>query len=504
MLKIKSNLKIILFAVLSFGILGTAKDSQAATKTVTSCTVANVQAAVDASVAGDTVYLNCSSAAWSAPVIVTKGITIMGNGPSATTLTANNSCLFSVTLGSGADFRIHDLGIAGSGGSCGGLETQFIRLSGTGYSPQWGTSGTIWNSLRADHLKFTNTNEHAFTIDPWWNIPSSPKALFDHITFTSNQWSRLLKIAGSNLSWKDPDNYGTSNAVFIEDSTFNWTGGATGELLDTEHGTRLVVRHNTITNGDIQMHDTGSTPAARGQRVTEIYNNTISCPDGSNCQNMPAMGLRGGGFIVYNNTITGNFFAATWPQIWRNEIGSGYLGGKCNGTALRACNTETLMHCSAGSHQVCSGDYDCPSGTCVITCSSNSDCPVGVDGTATCLSNVDQVNGGSDSSGYPCRDQTGWGQEYGAGGRNQYPSPVYWWNNGSNTACATGGSCPNPVAPNDVAKYFLLNRDYCLHNPSTACGSKSDWSYIPYAYPHPLQGGDDNTAPMAPTGLTVN
>lgn len=448
----------------------------------TSCTAFAVQTAVNAAAAGDSVYLNCARGTWTSYVTVTRGITIYGNGQTSTVLAGSSSCLFSVTLGTGADFRIHDIGFTGTGGGCGGLETQLIRLSGTGMGSSWGQSGTIWNTLRADHLTFTNTNQHAITIDPWWNIPSSPKALFDHITFSSNQWSRLLKIAGSNLTWQAADNYGTDDAVFVEDSTFTWTGGANGDVMDTEHGTRMVVRYNTITNGDIQMHDTGSTSGARGQRITEVYNNTISCTGASQCVSMAGMGLRGGGYIVHDNSITGNFYTAAWREVWRSagESHTDYMGYACNGTANRACNTETLLHCSGGAHAACSGNWDCTgssSGACVAACTSNSDCPTGVDGTSTCLANIDNVNGGSDPSGYPCRDQTGWGQEYGTGGRYQYPSPVYWYNNTGLSPTLSEGA------------YLVQDRDYCYHDPSTTCGSKAGWTYTAYTYPHPLQAG---------------
>jgi hypothetical protein len=410
-------------------------------------------------------------------VTVTKGITIYGNGQDATVINANSTLLFSVTLTSADDFRIHDLGFTGTGGSDGLENSVLIRLGGV-------EGRTIWNSLRADHLKFTNIAVHAFTIGSWWDIPYHPKALFDNITFTSNRSSRLIKIAGNNSTWRETDQYGTDYAIFIEDSTFTWTGGANGDVMDTEHGARLVVRHNTITNGDIQMHDTGSTQGARGQRITEIYNNTLTCTDATNCGNMPGMGLRGGGYIVHDNTITGRYFAAAWPQVWRATVGSGYLGAACNGAALRACNTSTFYHCSGGDHAACSfpGDSACSGkGSCVIACTSNSDCPTGTDGTATCLTSIDNVDGGRDLSGYPCRDQTGWGQEYSTGGRLQYPSPVYWYNNKDQNE--------KDLTIPSVASHFQQDRDYCYHSPATACGTKTGWTYTPYTYPHPLQAG---------------
>jgi hypothetical protein len=465
----------------------------ATTYTVTNCTSTNVQSAVNTAVRGDSIYLNCSSSpvTWSSAVVVkNKGLTIYGNGPTATVINASDTTLFAITLSNLDDFRIHDLGFTGTGGSYpGGLESQYILLNGN-------TGGTIWKSFRADHLRFTDINTHAFTIDPWWQIPYHPKALFDHITLSSSRWSRLLKIAGNNLTWREPDQYGTDYAIFIEDSTFTWTNNANGDVTDTEHGVRLVVRNNTITGGDIQMHDTGSTPAARGQRVTEIYNNVIN--SAGSTQTAP-MGLRGGGYLVYNNTLIGYSMPA-YPQIWRATVGSGYLGSTCNGTPVRACNTPTLMHCSGGAHAACAVDSDCTgtsSGSCVVACTGDSQCPIGTDGTATCLATLDNVDGGLDPSGYPCRDQTGTGQEYSQGGRLQYPSPVYWWNNQDGFGRTLDLSY--------TSSYFELNRDYCRHDPSTSCGLKPAWTYTGYTYPHPWQTqGSQGSAASAPTNLQLN
>jgi hypothetical protein len=458
------------------------------THEVTTCSVANVQAAVNAATAGDTVFLNCAGGTWTSTVQITKGITIRGNGENSTTITANNATLFNIALSSGSDFRITDLGFMGSvGGSLGAL---IVLRGGGNYlnSP----SSTIWNSLRADHLKFSNTGAgHAFVIDPWYEIPSHPKALFDHITLTSNNGTNFIKIAGNNITWRSADLYGTDWAIYIEDSTFTWGNTTHGYITDTEHGARVVVRHNTIINGTIQMHSTDSTVAARGNRIFEIYGNTIDCTS-SDCSNLPAIGVRGGGFVVYNNTITGNFWTGGY-HLNQRSAGEEWLG-KCDGTPNRYCNTNTYHQCSGGDHPACAyvGDSACAAagkGTCVKGCSSNSDCGTGTDGTATCLETIDNVDGSSGGIGYPCRDQTGWGQEYGTGGRYQYPSPVYWYNNGTTSTCASGGACNNSATIAGTSSWFVQNRDFCYHSPASDCGTKVAWTYTPYTYPHPLQAG---------------
>ena len=457
------------------------------TITANSCSQMDIQTAITEAVSGDTIIIPSGNCNFTSPISITKGLIIKGSGNTSTIITANNTCIFSINLNSEQNMRITDIGFNGSGGVCGGLEAQLIRLSGNG--------NTIWNSFRADHLKFTNIDAHAFTIDPWWNIPYHPKAVFDHIDFSSNKWSRLIKIAGNNSTWRELDQYGTDYAIFIETSKFVWENGAHGDITDTEHGTRMVIRYNNILNGDIQMHDTGSTPAARGQRITEVYNNTMTCTS-NDCSSIPGIALRGGGYIVYNNIITG-YWTPGFPYIERVLSGAGFLGSKCNGSLVSACNTPTFMHCKEGDHRSCSGSWDCSGGECVVACGSDSECPIGTDGTRTCLKSVDNVNEGNDPSGYPCRDQTGWGQEYGDGGRYQYSSPVYWYNNidnNGNPALMHYGILNTP--------YFVENRDYCYHSPHTACGTKPGWNYTPYTYPHPLT--NQNECPKIIASFNIN
>ena len=120
---------------------------------------------------------------------------------------------------------------------------------------------------------------------------------------------------------------------------------------------------------------------------------------------------------------------------------------------------------------------------------------------------------GGGTGNYPCRDQNGRGRDSLATG-TQALQPAYFWGNYFN-GVQTGFY--------DVAPYILANRDYCNHDPSTACGTKAAWTYTPRACPdirtglsgtcdsakfgvegYPPQGNSDITPPAAPTGLDVN
>jgi hypothetical protein len=249
--KHKNNLFLITFALSFYFCSGQA--ALADTHEITNCTAANVQSAVNTAVAGDSVYLNCSGTnTWSSSVSITKGIEIYGrtcitnsNGlPTScpTVINSNGTMLFSATLGSSDSLRMHDLSFTGSGPGTGDWDSLIII---SGNSSDESKSGEVWNSLRMDHLMFTNIGWQGILLGPWYTIHSHPKALFDHINFYSNGTARAFRFEMSNSTWQAPDNYGTeANTIYIEDSSFVWAAASTvnASVTDTEHGTRFVVR----------------------------------------------------------------------------------------------------------------------------------------------------------------------------------------------------------------------------------------------------------------------
>ncbi len=99
------------------------------------------------------------------------------------------------------------------------------------------------------------------------------------------------------------------------------------------------------------------------------------------------------------------------------------------------------------------------------------------------------------------------------------PSGIWFWNNSFvNLGYGHESSCPctDPTTQTHCCQVFLadfaqitdktkdfvqLNREYFLRAPSQQLDG---FTYTPYTYPHPLQGGGDTTAPAAPTGVSVN
>jgi len=107
---------------------------------------------------------------------------------------------------------------------------------------------------------------------------------------------------------------------------------------------------------------------------------------------------------------------------------------------------------------------------------------------------------GNQSKGWPCLDQIGRGSGV-AFGQSQPSVPVYVWNNGSDTGCSTGGTCSNnrTMTNQTTDSAVQAGRDYINNGKTPKPG------YVPFTYPHPLQGGTvADSSLSAPSNLRIS
>ncbi len=127
----------IFFSILLAGILGLIESSSAATINAASCSQADVQTAINAASAGDTVSVPPGNCTWTSGVTITKGITVQGTVETSTVITSSGILPFTIDLSSGFA-RISQMTLIGN------APWGYIQVDGSNAS------------FRLDHLTFND------------------------------------------------------------------------------------------------------------------------------------------------------------------------------------------------------------------------------------------------------------------------------------------------------------------------------------------------------------
>ena len=422
-----------------------------------------------------------------------------------------NAPLMSINVGTAA-FRMTGITFEGGTISSGNNKPNgFLNFSGTS------------SSFRIDHSHF-NTNTYSIpNAGGGMSIFTNLYGVVDHSLFEMASQNNGIRVyAGSgdfgDTNWSQPTNFGTSGFIFAEDDVFN-----KGAANDCDEGGKMVIRYSTIL-ADPGVSDTGlwqghsmgqGQQRSRGCRALEIYHNYVL----NSGSHIYADGDGGSGTgLVWGNSVSG--YDNDVVFIVYRELATGHA------------------------------QTDTPNG--IGYCGSASD---GIESPWDANSN---------SSGYPCLDQTGRGQGdllnglnfpnalNTATGTSAWPhnlrEPWYIWNE----TVAAGNVWSNPayngVAPQPDDAFYgpaasfngstgtgfgLLSArpSTCTAGPGGVydtsptgsygvayfatdansgngelyvCTAANTWTaiYQPYTYPHPLVSGTaTSTPPPPPTGL---
>jgi hypothetical protein len=451
-----------------------------------SCSQTHVQAAINNASSGDTVVVPaCPSTSWTTTasgnpsIIINKALTLQGqtlcSGRASTLSCTDNTVIYDGTGTGDAEVPIY-------------VNSNNVRVSG--FTIIGGNSGDYKSFVfiapdkinwRIDHCRLAPTSTSIR------GIVASGYGLIDHcyIQNANNgvapQGDSVLdSVMAGDHNWSTPLNLGSSEAVYMEDNKFVYSSYMDG-AFDSYNGAKLVFRYNDVTGTGHGGHGLDSS-GTRSTLLMEIYNNVYGNP---NSNIWEWSGARGGTYLIFNETITGNYDTFFDLRNYRTDNGFGY-----------------------GNGAACGG--------------SNY---------------IDQNS--SNGHGYACRDQVGRGPE--TNPSNDWPiktttaifsealMPGYSWNN------KFKGSAPaindfnisdssNNSMPNNTSLYHILNnRDFYNEvagfngtsgvgsgllsaRPSTCtpnvaywatdtstlyqCSGANSWTqyYKPYIYPHPLQG----------------
>ena len=500
----------VLFFVLSGG-------AGAAIVKAASCSQADVQIAVNAAASGDTIVVPAGTCNYTTGVnFSNKSLTIEGQ-----TVVLGTP----PTVGGATDLTIIQDHTRNGNGVFRALNSSphFVTVKGFTFNPSGTQSSGSVQFVGPDignfDVTFRLTGNHFVQSGSRGFISVGTYGLVDHNLFEAPTVSvQSVSIHGSVTGrdmgftpWTKPFTAGTKSAVYLEDNTFNYC--CSGEdAIDAYDGARLVIRHNNFINSHQGFHGTDS--GGRSTILWEIYQNTYN---NALDVKFDMATIRGGTGFVWGNTYNGKF-ANVALKLYRACPKTTYgAWGTCDGThwGLKSLNHSSDLATSAstaGPAFWCSQDRD-------LQCTKNSDCGTG----NTCSAFMDATSG---AAGYPCRDQPGYGP-------HQVLHPVYaWGNNGGNGIIAdnTGQTCGV-----GIGNYIAANRDYYNFNasftgasgtgqgllsarPATCtplvgyyatdnttfyqCTSTNTWTkyYVPYTYPHPLQGAPPATS-LSPASI---
>ena len=308
---------------------------------------------------GDTVIVPSGSATWTSQVVVKpptgcstyQGVTVQGQtacngtpGVQVTSCTDNTNITLSY---SSTGFYV---GPCSSTSFC--TITGFTFITGAAVSngalDVQGTHGQV--SFRLHHYHFKNSLTGGVL-----TMLYDGYGLVDHYLAddtSSSDPATPINVGGDfptrgYLNWNDPTNFGSIEAVFIEDSESNALIANAEGFFDAYYGCKITVRHNTV-NGN-QMGGWHGTDSGwyRGCLLGEIYDNTITNNTGAS---EAILNTRSGTLLFFGNVVGGSTRWNSIPlQYYRiseptgPEAGSwGIAGPGLNWTPISATATSIL------------------------------------------------------------------------------------------------------------------------------------------------------------------
>lgn len=469
------------------------------TTTTANANLATVQSAVNSASNGDTICVAAGSVTWNGTLdIDLKQVNVIGAsvwGGGTTTLASakffiGQDCTAAVNVSRIAGFTVNN--------SADRYTFEVVGARG-------------W---RIDH----NTVTYSSAYDMMYALGCSGgrgvEGLFDHNTVT---YGRIVYYgepvggtAGGNGLYAASLSWGTDRYIYAEDNTVTWPNGSSGGFLnhfDGNFGCRYVARFNTINNGRFEAHALQG-PNSRGCRAWEIYGNAMTNVGGT-----PMLRnylIRAGTGLIFDNTTDGLASGSQTihldnPRTHQDDVIS-QMGtwGACDTTVD---SPQVDAHESGGEGYLCrdqiGSSTDASQWTFSGTAPTQAKQPAYIfHNTNTNISGEQTVELNCVGSAAQCTRQStkhlvenrDWYQTsvsftgttgIGRGPRASRPATcttgVAYWSTDGGGNWNTSNSNPQGIQRNGADGAL----DVC-----TATNTWTNDYYVPYTYPHPLQGGN--------------
>lgn len=445
---------IVLFPSLGWTACGTACTKSGTTYTCTDISYDCVSAAVSASSVGDTINVASGTATWGTTLTIDKGIYLIGAGSGNTiiTTTAHPGIAYAPPIGSADNpFRLSGF--------------RFNKATGDNLPIlQWGTKDNAPTAIgnnkltkgRVDHCIFNATG----TVNPLiWMYPGT-YGVFDNNTFnaynyafraTDDNEGTSAGYAWSYWGWTP----GTSDAVYVENNTFNFTASVDNVGTSSQGAHRWVFRYNTfnVNSSTFSFFDAhgNMNPWYSSVQVSNIYGNKFVA--GNHTAQIHKQ--RGGqSFAFYNDwQTTGDTPVFAIQEEYADSDGPGPANNAVTGQPQHVYNSYYFNN--------------------------------RVNTTGTLIDTVIDDWVGS----IPADNVDVWNQTD--------------WNNNGSTGVGCGTIASRPATCATGAGYWATNQSCSsltgmvgenLSTPISGtlyrCSSNDHWDvyYTPYEYPHPLRG----------------
>lgn len=340
----------------------------------TCCTVANVQAAIDAAARGDTVSVPAGECTWTAPISITKGITLQGAGSTNTIITINyhtattkyaEPCHWPLT-GSGLSYSTINF----KSSDIASDENELFRITGFRFNASTDIDYAVFISVINDQI----TPLRKVRIDNNFFYGPPTKTSWQYVLYT---YGRIYGVFDSNTvdagspAWDirgmsicdgaDPDDKiwwgkyewqnltytpGTSDTFFIEDNVVHQRVHRAFPYNNMGLGGRLTVRYNTFNHyhADIgylngfQSH--GMYIYQYPPQGLEVYGNYTYASNQTTATFGPILYLcRASQCLGWNNYFNSNTGTVSAKGEYQHE---------CNG-ALMAASTGTGISCPSAT-----------------------------------------------------------------------------------------------------------------------------------------------------------
>jgi len=466
--------------------------SDASTVTAASCSSTDVQTAIN-SISAGTVMVPAGSCTWTTPVTInaktgTMSAPFILQGATTCTGTPTSACTDNTNITDSTSGDNPALNVTGLDATHAVKVSNLTFTAGTAITDgllQLHSTGVYCNCagfiISNIHIKHSISGGRGIETVGIYGLISH---ILVSVTDTTGS-DQTLSIFGSDdgadggfTPWTNGLTLGTANAVYLEDSTFNY-GSTLEDSIDAYAGARFVIRYNAFNHATIGWHGTDS-GNRRSPFSFEVYNNTFTNNSGGNFRSST---VRGGTGVFFNNTYGG-------PNAWTGQTLMVYRAcppldqsawGTCASTDWEIGSTNFASNASrtctaapGGGVKFCSGNRD-------LVCTNDATCSTASAGT--CSTFFDSQGTGK----YACRDQPG--QTHG-----QVTSPVYTWSNTGNGDAVTyngGNSCGL-----GINNYLQSGRDYINGTPMPG--------YVAYTYPYPVGGGGGPTnGPTLPAPFVI-